>query len=117
MAGLEGGIASPPLKEVGEGLRQVAQALLEGHAGDVIEKGLLTLLFEHRQSSGELTGREAAFLRFDSVLAIPISPYCMLLWPFRVWPLYCSQSERHLATGFPPPLEGTEIMRSVESDE
>src|SRR5207249_1928323 len=46
MACLEGGIASPTLKEVGEGTIQMAQSLLEWHTGDFSEKGLLMLMFE-----------------------------------------------------------------------
>jgi hypothetical protein len=58
---LEGGIASPALKEVGEGVRQMAQALLEWHAGDFTQKGRLRLLFEDGQPLGQRIGRETTF--------------------------------------------------------
>jgi hypothetical protein len=60
MAGLELGIGRPALKEVGEGVGQVAQALLEGDAGDFSQEGRLRLLFEHRQPLRQLVGRERA---------------------------------------------------------
>lgn len=49
MAGLEFRIGSPALKEVGEGVGQMAQSLLERHAGDFIEEGNILLLFERGQ--------------------------------------------------------------------
>jgi hypothetical protein len=67
VAGFELGIASPALKEVGEGIGQVAQALLEGNAGDFVEEGGFWLLFEQRQPLRQVIGRETALRLFIGV--------------------------------------------------